>query len=115
MDPNLFRGLAILMAFGALLSAFFLRKHRRMMRILVSSLAALLLLFKIGETIAFASQGIFYIPLRSIPSRLLCRTAFAFAGFSMDLTMPPALSAFVVGMGFLVWARSLSPTALFMA
>jgi hypothetical protein len=103
MDPNLFRGLAILMAFGALLSAFFLRKHRRMMRILVSSLAALLLLFKIGETIAFASHGIFYIPYEVSHLAYYLVPLLLLLGFQGSDNAAGSLS-FVVGMGFLFGA-----------
>jgi hypothetical protein len=62
MNPNLFRILALVSALGETVLAFLLRKDRRRIRISVSVLSFLLLVYKIGEGIYFGIHHLFFIP-----------------------------------------------------
>jgi hypothetical protein len=103
MDPNLFRLLAILLGLVGVFLAFLISRKRRLIRILVSLLGMVLLLFKIGETVVFGCQGIFFIPYEVSHLAYYVVPLLLLLGFNGSDYASGALS-FVVGMGFLLGA-----------
>ena len=103
MAPDLFRLLSILVALLLSGLAFLLRRKRRFIRILVPTLALLLFLFKIGDTVYLVVSGLYYPPYEISHLAYYVVPLLILSGLPGSDFAAGSLS-FIVGVGFLLGA-----------
>jgi hypothetical protein len=110
MDPEIFRLVALLIAFALLMGAFLLRRKRKAIRWLAEILALALLLFKSGEGLYFLAHQVYFIPYEISHLAYWVVPFLLLLGFSGSDYAAGAL-AFVCGVGFLLGA-AINPSDL---